>query len=224
MGLRSMASASASRRRGSCALELGEKTSASNSTGSDNADDVPFRCAPLAACDAVSMMSALSSSSAMAWSRRDLPNSISTASTKGRPAQLSSFAASLSSFAGCHSATWKGPVPMGRPLPLRLSRRLRGNASSASSEGVAVSLSIEMESADARTFQPGWSASRIGATAAGDAKLPSWNFTPRRSVNCQWRALGSLCHAAASAGCGRPCASRVTSVSPIRERVRAMSQ
>src|SRR5450759_4671869 len=53
IGLRSMASASASRRRASCALEFAEKTSASNSTGNDNDDDVPCRCDSFAACGKV---------------------------------------------------------------------------------------------------------------------------------------------------------------------------
>src|SRR5271163_38370 len=165
MGLRSMASARASRRRGSCAFEFAEKTSASNSTDNDidNDDDdgaAAYRSELPAACGADSIRSALSSSSAIAWSRSDLPNSISTASTKGRPAQLSSYAASLSSFPGCQSATRNGPVPMGAPFALRLSNRLRGSASSASSEGMGASpsISIDTASADARTFQPGWSA------------------------------------------------------------------
>ena len=82
------------------------------------------RSDPLAAWGGISIMSALSSSSAMAWSRSDLPNSISTASTKGRPAQLSSFAASLSSFPGCHSATRNGPVPMGTPFLIVLEQQI----------------------------------------------------------------------------------------------------
>src|SRR5271169_6144502 len=102
MGLRSMARASASRRRGSCAFEFAEKTIAINSTGNDidnddgddDDDDTPYRCDPPVVCGAAWITSVFSSSSAMAWSRSDLPTSISTASTKGRPAQLSSYAAS----------------------------------------------------------------------------------------------------------------------------------
>jgi len=111
MGLRSIASASASRRRASCAFEFAEKASASNSTGNDNDVDVPCDCDPLAACGAASTTSVLSSSSAIAWSRRDLPNSILDRVQKGRPAQLSSLAASLSRFPGWYSATRNGPVP-----------------------------------------------------------------------------------------------------------------
>jgi len=109
-------------------------------------------------------------------------------------------------------------------IRVALENEIARSASSASKDGVAGSVSIEIASADARTFQAGCSAPRICATAAGDAALPSWNLTPRRRVSCQRRVLGSLCHATARVGCGRPCASRLTKVSPTSESVRARSQ
>ncbi len=88
---------------------------------------------------------------------------------KGTPRPALLVCRSTCSFAGCHSATRNGPVPMGTLLPLCLKTKLRGSASSASNEGMDKSFSIESISADACTFQLGWSAPRICAMASAVA-------------------------------------------------------
>ena len=50
-------------------------------------------------------------------------------------------------------------------------------------------------------------------TAAAVRVLPSWNFTPSRSVNVNFFELSSMVHFVASAGCGFCSESRVMSVS-----------
>ena len=64
-------------------------------------------------------------------------------------------------------------MPMGNPFALRLSKRLRGNESSANIDSSVASLSITTESAVAFTIQLGWPAPRSCAMASGDAALPS---------------------------------------------------
>ena len=137
IGLRSMASASASRRRGSCAFEFAEKTSASNSTGSDNEDDVPCRCGAVGRLrrrfDHVGLVQfERDGLVAQRFAEFDLDRV-----HKRTPRPTIFICGELEQFPRLPlgdeeraGADWK------MPFVLRLSKRLRGSASSASSDGM----------------------------------------------------------------------------------------